>query len=242
MSGEVVGWAFKRPDLSPTQKLVLVAIADNAQDDGMAFPGKKLLVRKTGLGQSTVYRALDELEEKGCLSKGEDDRGVECYWLSVPEREENSQSGKSNSQSGKTLIEEPSVEPSKKQRRVNKKLVSDSELSLAAAVVQLFNSSAGTELSVDAHLTPIVGRIRERPAYTEEHHRRIIEAVFAGEHWWTGPPTPKVIYGNPSIFEQSIELARARMKERAKSESDPNAERERVRREFREAEEEDAAG
>lgn len=126
--------------------------------------------------------------------------------------------------------EEPSKEPSSNQRRVNKKLVSEDELTLTAAVVELFNSSAGTALSTEAHLTPIVGRIRERPHYTEEHHRKIIEAVFAGDHWWTGPPTPKIIYGNASIFEQSIELARAR-KKKAEQEFDVNAEAERIRKE-----------
>lgn len=131
-------------------------------------------------------------------------------------------------------IEEPSKEPSEKKHRVNKRVVSKDELALTAAVVSQFNSSAGTALSVEAHLTPIVGRIREKPDYTESHHRKIIEAVFAGEHWWTGPPTPKIIYGNPAIFEQSIELARVRAKTGRRAEH-PNAERERVRREFEEA-------
>lgn len=124
---------------------------------------------------------------------------------------------------------------SESKKTVGRKIVTDDELTLAAAVVLQFNSSAGTALSVDAHLTPIVGRIRERPDYTEAHHRKIIEAVFAGDHWWTGPPTPKIIYGNAGIFEQSIELAKARAKQ-GQREENPNAERERVRREFEEAE------
>lgn len=126
-------------------------------------------------------------------------------------------------------IEEPSKEPSEKKHRVNKKIVTEDELALTAAVVSQFNSSAGTALSAEAHLTPIVGRIRERPHYTEDHHRRIIEAVFAGDHWWTGPPTPKIIYGNASIFEQSIELARAR-KKKAQG-FDVNDEAKRIRKE-----------
>ena len=125
-----------------------------------------------------------------------------------------------------TSTEKTSVSPSKK--TVNRKVVSDEELALAAVVVSLFNSSAGTELSVDAHLTPIVGRIREKPDYTEAQFRKIVEAVFAGEHWWTGPPTPKIIFGNPAIFEQSIELAKAVAK---KPTFDVNAEAARIRAE-----------
>jgi hypothetical protein len=126
----------------------------------------------------------------------------------------------------------------KKKLSVDRKPVSDSELSLAAAVLQLFNSSAGTSLSAEAHLAPIVMRIREHPTYTEGHHRRIIEAVFAGDHWWDGPPGVRIIYGSAARFEECIEKAVARMKAKAQT-TDPNAERERVRREFREAEEED---
>lgn len=134
--------------------------------------------------------------------------------------------GLSNNTSEKSSKSSP--RPSKK--TVNRKVVTDEELALAAVVVGLFNSSAGTALSVDAHLTPIVGRIRERPDYGEPQHRAIIEAVFAGDHWWTGAPTPKIIYGNASIFEQSIELARQEQKKK-KTRHDVNDEAARIRRE-----------
>lgn len=236
MSGEVVGWAFRQRELSPTQKLVLVAIADNAQDDGKAWPGKKLLIEKTGLGKSTIYRSIEQLTEAGLMELGRDERGVECYWLSVPQREKPSQSGKANSRSGKALIEEPSVEPSRKQGakkkygEVNRKTITESEFSLAAAVVAVFNKIAGTRLRVEPHLTPIVSRIRERPELTAEHHRLIVEAVFAGDHWWKGPPGPRIIYGNAAQFEQSIELARARAKQTSEK-IDPDAEYRRMRKE-----------
>lgn len=115
MSGEVVGWAFKQRELSPTQKLVLVALADNAQDDGKAWPGKDTIVKKTGLGKSSVYRSLDELEDAGLLRRGVDDRRIECYWLAVPGWEDDSQGGNDLSHSGKPYIEEPSTETSEKQ-------------------------------------------------------------------------------------------------------------------------------
>jgi hypothetical protein len=115
VSGEVVGWAFKQRNLSPTQKLVLVAIADNAQDDGKAWPGKGTIVKKTGLGKSSVYRSLDELEDVGLIRRGVDERRIECYWLAVPGWEEDSQDGNGNSHSGKPYIEEPSTETSENQ-------------------------------------------------------------------------------------------------------------------------------
>lgn len=238
MSGKVVGWAFtegRDRDLSPTQRYVLIAYGDNANEsDGKCWPDKPEIVDKTGLSQATVYRAIKALEAEGLLTFTEDQKGRECIYLSVPwfshGEKDDSHGEKENSHSEKRSNKGTVKEPSKRAKLVNRKPVSEDEATLAAAVVSHFNSSAGTGLSVDAHLTPIVGRIREKPDYVEGHHREIIDAVFAGEHWWTGPPTPKVIYGNAGIFEQSIELARARRK-KAESTVDINVEADRIRKE-----------
>jgi hypothetical protein len=250
LAGKVVGWAFEQSrerGLSPTQRFILVAYADNASEgEGKCWPDKDEIIEKTGYSQATVYRAIKELEAEDLLVFTTDDKDRDCVYLSVPwfshSENDDSQGAKKNShsekRSNKGTVKEPSDKNRQPKKTVGRKVVTDGELDLAAAVVSLFNNSAGTELSVDAHLTPIVGRIRERPTYGEAQHRAIIEAVFAGEHWWTGPPTPQIIYGNPSIFEQSIELARAAQSAK-KREEDPNAERERVKREFEQADEAD---
>lgn len=236
MAGKVVGWAFEQArelKLSPTQRFVLVSYADNASEaEAKCWPDKEEIVEKTGYHQATVYRAIKELEGRELIVFTEDSKGRECVYLGVPwfshSAKGDSHGENQNSQSAKsTNNKEPSKKRHKK-KSVGGKVVSEAELDLAAVVVSQFNSSAGTELSVDAHLTPIVGRIREKPKYTAKHHRKIIEAVFAGEHWWKGAPTPKIIYGNPGIFEQSIELARAKEK---KPTFDVNAEAARIRKE-----------
>jgi hypothetical protein len=107
--------------------------------------------------------------------------------------------------------------------------ITDDEHALAAAVVVAFNSSADTALSVDAHLTPIAARIREHPGLTFNDHRAAIEAVFAGEHWWSGPPSPRIIYGKANLFEQALEAAKAEKRKPPKF--DVNAEAARIRRE-----------
>jgi hypothetical protein len=241
VAGKVVGWAFEQArerELSPTQRFILVAYADNAAEaDGKCWPDKEEIVEKTGYSQATVYRAINELEAADLIDFTEDSRGRPCAYLSVPwfSHSENgdSQSEKNNSHGEKSTNKGTVKEPSDRKRpkkKVGGKVVSDDEFALAAAVVSLFNSSAGTELTTEAHLTPIVGRIRERPKLTEEQHGKIIAAVFAGDHWWTGPPTPKIIYGNAGIFEQSIELARAAAKKQTKA-FDVNAEARRIRKE-----------
>jgi hypothetical protein len=112
VSGHVVGWAF-RQELTSTQKLVLVALADNAQDDGKAWPGKATIVKKTGLSRSSVYRSIEQLEEANLLRHGVDDRGIECYWLAVPQWDAESHRGKDRPTVGR-LIENP-YEPSENQ-------------------------------------------------------------------------------------------------------------------------------
>lgn len=208
---------------------------------GASFRATRERVGKlSGASIRTVSRSITALERVGVLlvEREEDQQLPSRYTLvepGVPGTESPTPGtevpGVPGTESPTTTQEE---KPTTKKKTVNRKVVSENELSLTAAVVSQFNSSAGTALSVDAHLTPIVGRIREKPDYTEDHHRKIIEAVFAGEHWWTGPPTPKIIYGNAAIFEQSIELARARRKQ-VQAEDDPNAERRRVEQEFDEA-------
>lgn len=92
--------------------------------------------------------------------------------------------------------------------RVNRKPVTDPHLELAEQVIDSFNETAHTSMTVGAHLSKIVMRLREHPELTADDHRRIIRASFA-EPWWSGRPGPQVIYGNAACFEQAIERAKA---------------------------------
>lgn len=92
MSGKVVGMAFEcEVPLTATERYVLVAFADNADQQGKCWPDPKTIVDKTGLGKSSVYRAKDRLVELGLFSEGEDEKGRRCFWLHL------SHSGKAQS-------------------------------------------------------------------------------------------------------------------------------------------------
>lgn len=55
-------------DLRPTEKLVAIALADHAHDDGSeARPSQALLARKTGLDERTIRRILVKLLELGVI-------------------------------------------------------------------------------------------------------------------------------------------------------------------------------
>jgi DNA-binding transcriptional ArsR family regulator len=62
-----MGRAFYVP-LDSTSKLVLLALADHANDDGSSIhPGLKRLQAKTGSSRATVQRALKHLEGHGLI-------------------------------------------------------------------------------------------------------------------------------------------------------------------------------
>lgn len=68
MSIEAMQWAFNQ-DIKPSSvKFVLVALGDNAQHDGLAWPSIAALSEKTGQDRKTVISALDRLEAAGYLS------------------------------------------------------------------------------------------------------------------------------------------------------------------------------
>jgi hypothetical protein len=88
MSGKVVGWAFDQRVGSPTTKLVLVKLADNANDDGMCWPSVATQAADTELSDRTITREIKRLEsqdlirvEQRVTSRGQVSN---VYYLNVP--------------------------------------------------------------------------------------------------------------------------------------------------------------
>lgn len=68
MSIEVMSWVWKQAKATGTDKFVLLAIADNAWDDGSnAWPSVATISRKTGLSTRTVQRCIQNLHDLGEL-------------------------------------------------------------------------------------------------------------------------------------------------------------------------------
>ncbi|XYI31481.1 helix-turn-helix domain-containing protein [Cupriavidus oxalaticus] len=60
---------FKVRGISSTQKFVLVALADNANDQGECFPSVSMLMEKCNLSDRAVQKSLVELIEQGHISR-----------------------------------------------------------------------------------------------------------------------------------------------------------------------------
>jgi DNA-binding transcriptional MocR family regulator len=69
MSFDAIRWSWTVPRLTPTQRLVLLAICDAANNSGECWPSQACLAEKTGLTDRSVRSALKALEERGLLSR-----------------------------------------------------------------------------------------------------------------------------------------------------------------------------
>ena len=75
MSVAAMSWAFELRGISRSDKLVLLALADHANDAGECYPGIGRLAAMTGLSARTVIRRLGNLERCGLLTSEHRYRG-----------------------------------------------------------------------------------------------------------------------------------------------------------------------
>lgn len=90
MSGKAVGWAFKQNCGSAAVKLVLVKLADNANEDGDCWPSVSYQSRETELSDRTVRKSIKRLVILGKVSVerriGPSGQRSNMYRLNVPWR------------------------------------------------------------------------------------------------------------------------------------------------------------
>jgi len=68
MGVKVLTWAFQQ-SLKPRDKVVLLALADYACDDGTCYPALKTIAKKASVSVPTVTRVLAALEDYGLLTR-----------------------------------------------------------------------------------------------------------------------------------------------------------------------------
>lgn len=95
--------------------------------------------------------------------------------------------------------------------KVGTRIVTGAEMVIAAAAVTEFNRQQDARHGLAAYLTPIVGRIRERPTWGVDAHVRLVQSAWR-IRWWERNgrgrrATPKVIYGNTACFENVVQDA-----------------------------------
>lgn len=86
MSIALMTAAWRLRDLSPTQKLVLLSLADNANDQGECYPSMKQISERTGLTDRAVRAAIRSLESAGIVQSSARSGTSTVYLLTIEPR------------------------------------------------------------------------------------------------------------------------------------------------------------
>lgn len=69
MSIDLIKWVWTETETTGSTRLVLLVLADQANDQGYCWPSMKTISKKANLSRRYVINILRELEEKGLLQK-----------------------------------------------------------------------------------------------------------------------------------------------------------------------------
>ncbi|WP_163834714.1 helix-turn-helix domain-containing protein [Spartinivicinus ruber] len=69
MSIQAMSWVFTLSKLDPYKKIVLLSLADNANDQGYCWPSMDTIANKSSMSKQTVRRHLKSLEELNLITK-----------------------------------------------------------------------------------------------------------------------------------------------------------------------------
>lgn len=74
---------WERDDLDPYERLVMLSLADHADDEGTCYPSISRLCKRTGMKERGVQNVVRRLDEKGLVrvAKNEGRKGANLYTL-----------------------------------------------------------------------------------------------------------------------------------------------------------------
>lgn len=224
-----MSWAFRQP-LAGNEKVVLLALADRANDSGVCWPGQAEVAAKAYISTKTVGRVMARLEEAGYLRREprfkDGQRTSDLTILNLVRPTDNLSADKNGGDqqtpvSERNRQEEPSEGesarpdarlpvPVPKLPKIGGKPVVAVSWDMTARILESFNAQAGKKLRLvtsagepSEAAKRIYGRVRVYPDLTLEEHADIIKRTLASRWWGDGPAGIGVIYG-PKVFEDNI--------------------------------------
>lgn len=96
-------WKSDSTNLKGSARLLMLAIADNANEKGYAYPGIEHLSKKTGVSDRQVMRLIQQLEEGGWLKVKRSPNKVNKYFIQLDKLKESVGDISSPSLSGDNL-------------------------------------------------------------------------------------------------------------------------------------------
>src|SRR3954468_10675889 len=67
MSVHITSWAWKQKVKDAGMKLVLLKLADSANDEGICWPSKRLLAEECGMSKRTIRYKIEALTKAGFI-------------------------------------------------------------------------------------------------------------------------------------------------------------------------------
>lgn len=215
MSYKVTAWVLEHSDATLAARLVLLALAEVAHDDGgMSFQSVATVARKSRIGESTARGCLRKLEADGRIAQqGKTRSGTIIYRVCMadaPELGPPSESGPPQNRalggpdsssrgpgsgpepSGTT--QEPPVRETRERAsvRISGKPVNTAAWERAVAVLEIFNEATGKKLAAltgggepSESAKRIYRPVKDHPHLTLDDFRRIIANTLASG-WWDG--------------------------------------------------------
>lgn len=225
MSVHVSSWAWKQKLGDPGLKLVLVKLADNADDHGYSRWRQERLADECEMSRATVQRKLTKLRELGLIeierrANGDGFQVANGYRIirldAVPQsdaavHQDGDAAAASSGEAAGTVKTKPSSSSSSNARLPKScggVKVTEAEHDLVDGIMAAFNEVSGKRFAGKEWRESVVRRVREHPDMSLSDHKGIIGVQF--EHpWWSGEPTPAVIYGNGKAFDIAVNRVQA---------------------------------
>lgn len=221
MSVYALSWVLRHSEAKNGARLVLIALADFAHDDGSkAFPAVETLMSHTRLGRTAVKDGLRRLAaDEMIVATGHTKAGT-TVWRIVMGGSDSGANGRNPTVEGSESDPNPSVDPSvttsvgnapARKITVGGKPVDEKLWEVAVQAVAVFNEETGRRLSAVTGTgvasetgKRVYGRVRAFPELTIEQHGDIIRRTLRSRWWGDDEPSIGVVYG-PRVFEDNIE-------------------------------------
>ena len=187
MSIAALNWAWAMECPNATSKLVLLALADRADDDGKCWPGMDTVAARAGISTRQVSTHMKSLEGMGLLSRvrrRRDDGTLSGYTFRLHVQQQQFDPPEANRQWKQTSTGSASPPP-EVERSHHRKSTSGQEPSVEPPVVQKRPMPDGTDPTADAEVVPIT---TDPPDVSED--ATTLAREFAGMVAANGHPLP----------------------------------------------------
>lgn len=221
MSVHVSSWAWKQTVGDPGTKLVLIKLADNADDNGYSYWKQKNLAVECEMARSTCQKKIEKLVALGIVeviprygSDGEQlANGYRILRPGDPARIPGTGGATPGEAGGATpgeaagTVKGSTSSSDKSTARLPKSVggqkVTEAEHDMVDALLVRFNQKAGAKFAGREWRESIVRRMREHPEVVLGEHLLLIDKQFE-RPWWKDDPTPSVIWGNGRVFDRAL--------------------------------------